>query len=285
MRVLLICCMLLSNGAWAVLFGQEKKSLLWEITGPTLQKPSYLFGTIHLICKGDMLWPLAMDTALSQSDKICLEMDMDDPKVLQATAIGFIDASGKKLSQYFTATEMKQLKRFIKDSVGMDLSQLMQLKPMALQSLLLMKVPDCEVSSSYEERLLSIATRTGQEVLGLEQPEEQINLLDNLPIDSIVKGVMDDVQHFTKNKSEFRNLIQTYRSQDLEELYAMIVASGTLGVGEAAFLDNRNKTWLPRMEKMMNISSVFFAVGAGHLAGENGVIKLLRGRGYRLRAL
>jgi uncharacterized protein YbaP (TraB family) len=47
-----------------------------------------------------------------------------------------------------------------------------------------------------------------------------------------------------------------------------------------AFLDERNKKWIERMEERMEQKPVFFAVGAGHLLGENGLIQLLRNSGY-----
>lgn len=57
---------------------KEENSLFWEITGNGLQKPSYLFGTIHMICKNDFFMPAVVKEKFTTSGKIFLEMDMDD---------------------------------------------------------------------------------------------------------------------------------------------------------------------------------------------------------------
>ncbi|MNY79236.1 TraB family protein [compost metagenome] len=54
---------------------------------------------------------------------------------------------------------------------------------------------------------------------------------------------------------------------------------------EELMLFSRNKKWIPRMRKIMAVKPTFFAVGAAHLGGENGVIALLRKEGYKLRAV
>src|SRR6478672_9691055 len=57
---------------------EGEQSLLWRITGRGLTKPSYLFGTIHMVCPGDYLWTDAMKKGLAACKKVCFEMDMDD---------------------------------------------------------------------------------------------------------------------------------------------------------------------------------------------------------------
>src|SRR6218665_1169628 len=54
----------------------DQNSLLWKISGNGLTKPSYVFGTIHLICESDYFWNPVMEEALKATEKICMEMDM-----------------------------------------------------------------------------------------------------------------------------------------------------------------------------------------------------------------
>jgi uncharacterized protein YbaP (TraB family) len=76
-------------------------SLLWRITGKQMTKPSYLFGTMHLICRSDYVWTPAMGASLDKSEKVCFEMDLDDNNVMVEATSGLIDSTGKKLSDYF----------------------------------------------------------------------------------------------------------------------------------------------------------------------------------------
>ena len=69
---------------FSLCFGQTepKSSLLWEITGKDLKQPSYLFGTIHIICKEDFFLPATVTEKFTKADKVFLEMDMDDPMMI-----------------------------------------------------------------------------------------------------------------------------------------------------------------------------------------------------------
>src|SRR6185503_5574869 len=78
----------------------RNKSLLWRISGKHLARPSYLFGTMHLICPNDYIWTDKMRKSLAESDKICFEFNINDPSVMTQVANGLIDNSGKKLEDY-----------------------------------------------------------------------------------------------------------------------------------------------------------------------------------------
>ncbi len=261
------------------------QSLLWAISGKGMAKPSFLFGTIHLICATDYIWTSKMKRSLTASDKVCFEMDLDNHEVMVAAASGFMDTSGKQLKDYFTPAQYKLLKKFLSDSIGMDLGMLQMMKPVALESIISMKVTDCANPISYEDSIMRSAKSKHKEIMGLEDPSEQIGVLATLPTDSVIKEVLDDIQNFNKSKDDYRQLVKAYRRQDLPELYRIITSSGSLGNEMDAFLDDRNKKWISRMTAKMNASSVFFAVGAGHLLGENGVINLLRKAGYTVEPI
>ena len=265
-------------------YGQKKdksqQSLLWKITGKGLAKPSYLFGTIHLICPSDYIWTSKMKKSLAESDKVCFELDLDDRELMSAASDGLMDTSGKTLKDYFTQQQYKQVKRFVKDSVGMDIALFGHMKPVALESVISMKVTHCPNPVSYEDSIMRIAKKAHKEILGLEVPSEQISVLESLPADSVAKEILDDVEHFAKNKEEYQAMVNAYRKQDLPALYALITGTKGLGESQGEFLDDRNTKWIPRMTSKMEKSSIFFAVGAGHLLGDNGVITLLQRAGY-----
>ncbi|OJW84043.1 MAG: hypothetical protein BGO69_09265 [Bacteroidetes bacterium 46-16] len=261
---------------------QSGKSLLWRISGKDMKRPSYLFGTIHLICPADYIWTDKMKESLHKSQEVCFEMDMDDPGVLMKVATGLMDNSGKRLEDYFSPEQYKQVATYMHDSIGMNISLFDNLKPAALQSMLTTKTAACANPVSYEDKIMEQAKKDKKEILGLEQPEEQIELFDNLPPDSIVKQVMETVTGKDNDKEEYQKLVNAYKQQDLPALYELMNSSGESPIDLAGFLDDRNKRWIDRMVDKMDQKSVFFAVGAGHLWGENGVINLLKKEGYRV---
>lgn len=265
--------------------GPNEQSLLWRISGHGLAKPSYLFGTIHLICPEDYLWTDKMKQSLSACDKVCFEMDLDDTKLMMSASNGFIATDGRKLKDYYTPEQYQQLKKFMKDSVGMDIGMLQQMKPIALESIISMKTTKCMNPVSYEETIMKTAKATEMEVLGLEDPSEQIGALDSMPSDSVAKEVFEGVRDFTKNKKEYNDMVMAYKKQQLTVLYDKITTVKGQGDDMRVLLDDRNKRWIGRMTVKMNKNSIFFAVGAGHLPGKTGVINLLRSAGYKVEAV
>jgi len=263
----------------------KDNSLLWRISGKGLTKPSYLFGTIHLICKDDYLWTGKMKQSLDNSEKVCFEMDLDDQGVMMEVAAGLLDKSGKKLKDYFTPDQYELLRQYFKDSIGMEISMFEQLKPVALQTMIATSSVSCANSISYEDSIMKIALNAKKEILGLEAPKEQIAVLESIPTDTVIQQLLDEIQHKNKDDGEYAQLISAYKNQDLSKLYSLITSAKDLGSNMDAFLDDRNKKWIVRMPSKMKQSSVFFAVGAGHLPGENGIISLLRKEGYSVEPL
>jgi len=276
---------LLSAFAAGAAPGDGDKSLLWEISGNGLAKPSYLFGTIHVICAGDYLWTKPMERSLAAAGKVCFEMKLDDPALLADAAKSFMDTTGKRIKDYYTPQQYQFLKKFMKDSLGMDIFLYQSMKPIALQSMLEVKSSGCKDQVAYEEKIMGSAKEQGKEVLGLEALSEQTDALASMPDDSVAQELLRDMHDLTKGRQEFQQLVHAYLQQDLPKLYDLLNVPGDNSMDMTVLLDDRNKRWIPRMGKMMQESSVFFAVGAGHLWGTNGVISLLRKSGYTVEPL
>ena len=262
------------------------RSLLWQISGKGLAKPSYLFGTIHIICKDDYLWTERMKKSLALSDKVCFEMDMDDPNTMMQAAAGLMDHSGKKLKDRFTPEQYKLLRNYVRDSMDMDIALFEGMKPVALQTLLATRSAVCTDNVSYEDLIMKDALKDKKEILGLEDPQEQIAALESIPEDSVIKELLEAITTTnTGSDAEYHQLIDAYKNQDIAALHTLITESKEIGEDMGVFLDDRNKKWIARMEDKMKPSSTFFAVGAGHLWGINGVINLLRAQGYKVEPL
>ena len=261
------------------------KSLLWQVSGKGLDKPSYIFGTIHLICSSDYIWTSKMQQAFQKAQEICFEMDMDDPAVMMTIAMGLMDNSGKTLEDYFKPEDYKKLSNYIRDTLGMSISMLESMKPTILPIIFTGKSSHCKTTVSYEEKLMDAARKAKKNIVGMEKPEEQIELFNKLPTDSVIKEVMDMVNGIDQEDTTYNKMINAYKTQDLPALDDLINRSKELDDNMTAFVDERNIKWIPRMVDMMDQKSMFFAVGAGHLWGENGIINLLRKEGYAVKPL
>jgi uncharacterized protein YbaP (TraB family) len=82
-------------------------------------------------------------------------------------------------------------------------------------------------------------------------------------------------------------MMALYNKKDLNSLLEFMDKSENkmMAAHNDVLLTNRNKNWIPKIEAVAKAKPTFFGVGAAHLAGENGVIKLLRKKGYKVEAV
>ncbi|MBL7718119.1 MAG: TraB/GumN family protein [Flavipsychrobacter sp.] len=260
---------------------KDENSVLWEVSGKGLSKPSYLFGTIHMICQADYFWSDPMQQAFDKTDKVCLEMDMDDMTVMAKMQTAFVDQSGKQLKDYFQPADYEKVRKYVKDTLGYNVDMFSKMKPFILVQLMIKKMYPCEQTVAYEEKLMGLAKPANKEIIGLESADEQIAVMNKIEADSIVSSVLRVVNGDNESQAELTKLIAAYKTQSLPELQKLFAETEQMSEeAMKALLEERNTRWIPRMEKMMNGQSVFFAVGAGHLPGDKGVIALLRKQGY-----
>jgi len=97
--------------------------------------------------------------------------------------------------------------------------------------------------------------------------------------------IWEMIQDFSNQQTEFLHMVEAYRTENLPVLSAMTQAAPDMAGFEALLLQQRNRRWIPMMQQAMSNASVFFAVGAGHLAGKEGLLSLLRKAGYSIEAL
>ena len=83
----------------ALTINKNDNSLLWQVSGNGLTQPSYLFGTFHLMCKNDIQFSSQLTSAVSRSEKVYMEMDMDDPATMLGGLLLMNMKEGKTLKQ------------------------------------------------------------------------------------------------------------------------------------------------------------------------------------------
>ncbi len=257
------------------------KSLLWRISGNGLKSSSYLMGTIHLICQDDYFFTPAMDSAIRSSNDLVLELNIADPRMLTDFQDSMKLPVGKKLRDFFNSDEEYQgFKTKANQIFNMDISPLEGHKPFLFLSMFATNTMACKEQASYETNLSKLADRLGMHVIGLETFDEQLRLFDGLDRDAMRKLLLESIEESTKNDKTMETMVRLYKKQDIDGLYQLTTKSPEMTINQDALLNDRNKRWAERLPQLMNKNSVFVAVGAAHLAGNNGVLQLLRQQGY-----
>ena len=139
----------------------------------------------------------------------------------------------------------------------------------------------CEKTKGMEQLIMTEASLHDKQIFGLESIQFQASLFDSIPYDRQAKDLIkyiDSMETYQKNTLE---MVDVYRKQDLQKLDSLMLKSDP---GMEEFMDlllySRNRKWVQQMPNIMMEGSLLFAVGAGHLPGEQGVINLLRKKGF-----
>ena len=273
---------------------EDPNSLLWEVSGKGLKTPSYLYGTIHIIPKADFFMTDATKKALNESPRVTFEINMKD--MMNPTAIFSLISKatmkdGKRLKDLLSVADYQLVEKKFEET-GFPLKMFERLKPMFLSAMMESGGTDDssgkkESSTSYEMEFMKIAETGHKEFGGLETAEFQLAIFDSIPYDKQAAMLIKELK--SKDNSpgdDMKTMIAMYKKQDINAMSKMIQEEGSDVVGyENLLLTDRNKNWIPIMAKMMAQEKTFFAVGAGHLGGEKGVINLLRKEGYAVKAL
>jgi len=254
-------------------------SLLWRITGPRMKQPSYLFGTAHLICPDQYLWTNEMKGALAQCTELCLEMNVSDQGELMKVMTTMSDPA-RKLETYFSPQQYKEVAQYFTDSFHTSLSTYTNMKPVVLVGIMEQKTLDCATPASYEFNLIDAAHERKMVISGLEDADETIKITGHITSESVVADLVDLAEGKYRGRALNKVILDAYARQDIGTISD--VAREELKENVGPLLDDRNKDWVKKMPSKMQERPVFFAVGAGHLAGKNGVIRLLRDAGYRV---
>ena len=268
-------------------FAQLENSLLWEISGNGLEKPSYIYGTIHYICKTQDLLKPKLKAIIKSSENVYLEIVYDEHLNNFKAHYDVYLKNGKSLSSYYTPTEYiflekqfnKKMKRY-----GLELGFFKNFKPAEILGFIVPSVIKCTNPTSYEEEISKIAKKNKIKIIGLENYEEHNSF--QTESDSLTQVNATRFYEFITNKekvvenfNEYNNLKTLYLQEKIEELYQSSNANSMKSEIELV-LDFRNKLWIPRIAEASKKGQILYAFGAAHLAGENGVINLLRKEGY-----
>ena len=265
--------------------GPLESSLLWKVTGNGLTKPSYIYGTIHMICKDDAVLGDSLVAAIEKSDRVYFEIDMDDMMGMLSAFKDLKMRDDTTLADLLNKEDYAKVKEYIESkNVMLPFSMLETYKPLLASSLLMETGAGCEQSVAMEQLIMQVAKENNKRIDGLETMSYQASIFDSIPYklqaEQLLKYVKDGGDKSAADQ-QFEEMVKAYKDQDIEKLGKFVSTDdGGLGNYEDILLYNRNRNWVQKLKKIMPEKAVVIAVGAGHLAGDKGVIKLLRKEGY-----
>ncbi len=267
-------------------------SLLWKIEGNGIEKPSYLFGTIHIIGSDDYFLPKGLKEGFDDAEKVFFEIDVDDMTDM-SKMMGLMNkilmSDDKTLKDLISEKDYEVVEAHFQ-KLGLPLLMLERMKPMFLEIFAMSDFNPGDLKNgsmkSYEFELNNLAKSTNKVTGGLESIEYQLSIFDSIPYEYQAKRLVEAIKLGSESKGSLDKLVKIYKSMDIDAMANMTEEEeGGIKGYEDLLLYGRNRNWIPVIEREIKSGSRFFAVGAAHLGGENGVIRLLMKEGYHLTAV
>lgn len=265
----------------------EANTLLWRISGKGLQKPSYLFGTMHLLCADDIELSDSLKTAIRGADHVYLELDMNNMFEMLGAMQHMSMKGDTTLADLLTTEEYKKVKSYFSENSSMLPFEMLQTyKPLLTASLLAeQQTTACDHMISMEQLIMAEAKENDVTIKGLETMDYQLGIFDQIPYKQQARQLYQMITHVGDQsaENEMQILTNAYRRQELAKLEEM-TRKEDMGIKNFAdvLLYNRNANWAKKLQTLMGDRSLVVAVGAGHLPGAKGVINLLRQAGYKV---
>ena len=272
----------------------SQAQLLWKVTGNGLGRASYIMGTYHFAPASMIEKIPGMEQAFEGCDVVVGEinkeemMSQDTQMKMGMAMMAHPDSTLDKLfSPEDYAIVEKVFDKYF-GTMGVKLSQMNMLKPSAI-SVQMQAMQAVKYFPNFNENeLIDMAVQTranemGRPSIGLETIDEQTAVLFNSPLTEQAEDLLDACKKDDYFMVQSSALVEAYMAQDLAKIEA-IMTDPEMGGDDADAMDNliydRNRNWVEKLVKMMPERAALVCVGAGHLPGDQGLLQLLRNRGY-----
>lgn len=248
-----------------------RNSLLYKISGNGLNKPSYLLGTMHIVCAKEFYIKKKIESAISKCSTFYMEVNIDDAnqvRLMQEQLPALSDFS-ENLSQ----DEKKEMNQLLQNQFNFSLKEATESSPLEIMNRMIFEAIDCEDKISVEHELLKIAREKRLIPGGLETAMEQIKIAQNVFTGNELLYQLKSADDY---KEIFKSIMKAYNTENLQEVAKLVADDNFMSKRAHHILVNkRNMRWVKIISKLIEKNSAFIAVGAGHLPGEKGLLQLL----------
>jgi uncharacterized protein len=274
----------------AVARTETPHAFLWKVSGP--KTAVYLAGSVHMLTKD--FYPLnpALDSAFKDSDLLVEEVDLGemlsaDSQFLMLTR-GMLPAD-QSLDTVARPATVRLVKQHAA-SLGLPPEPLMRFKPWALSLTLLAlewQTAGFDANLGLDKHFYDRAQEEGKAVEGLETTEYQISRFDGMSMaqqDELLATTLQGLDDEKENVSRLALAWKTGDAPAIERLVLQDLKDDPLMYQR--LLVERNRNWLPKLESLLGRSGhAFVVVGAAHLVGPDGLLSMLKAKGYGVQQM
>jgi len=262
------------------------RGFIWSIERDG--KTSWLVGSLHVLTPDAHPLPATMEQAFGKARTLMEETDVNDiasPEIMGVVATKGLFTNGESLQTILPAATYAMLaQRMTATGLPMDMVRMMRpwMAEITLSGLELQKAgfdPELGVDLHYRRK----ASGNGMALSMLETPAEQIDYLAGLPMDVQVTQLRKTLEEGDAELKEVREIAAAWRAGDTIAIERLLLKSmkDSPAFYQSLVVD-RNRRWIPRIESCLSTGSCFVVVGAAHMVGTDGLIAMLRQKGYKI---
>ncbi len=258
----------------------KKNTLLWKIVNRETQVESYIYGTVHLRDERVYFLLDKIKELIEKSDVFIAEYNLDDagnPEVMNMLQL----PDGRHLNDLISEKKYTKLHKQILKSFGIDLDRIGYFKPMVVENMLTEMIFDTDYEFPMDVILWNYAKNLDKEMLGAESTDGQIEIMRKLPLDNQVKSLLSIGRNPAKFRKKIKKVVAYYQEQNIKELHRKTLKS--LGKLKKILVYERNVRIVNTIDHYAKEKKVFAAIGAGHLFGEKGILRLIKQKGYKVK--
>ncbi len=269
----------------------QAQSLLWKITGPDLQAPSYLYGTMHIPDERVYDFTDKFYEAWDNIEVLALELRLDmgtQAKVMQLLQL----PEGESLKDHLSKKDYKKIDKVMQEKMGMPLQVYNRFQPIFVWMMLQQANTIKETLELQKQGLQPLdkglndaAEHADITVVGLETPESQAKIFTDVPIKKQIETLKSASDEVESGEAEemMERMTMLYLDGNLEGLMGLFDEDQGLATDmKDQLLTKRNIEMTEGTIELIKAQPTMVAVGAAHLGGDDGLIALLRKEGYQV---
>jgi uncharacterized protein YbaP (TraB family) len=265
----------------------QARNFLWKATGKGTVV--YLAGSIHMLSPD--FYPLnpVFDNAFKDSDVLVEEVDLGEMlgpnSQMQALMRGMLPA-GQTIDKVLSPETLALVTKTAKE-LGAPIEALQRFKPwmlaLTLEGLELASAgfdPELGLDKHFYDR----AKEGGKAVQGLETVDYQLSRLDDMTPEQQDRMLAQTLKEIATEKASVTRLTTAWKTGDADAVEKLVLGNlKTEPVLYQRLLVERNKNWMPKIEALFaRKGHALVLVGAAHLVGPDGLIAMLRAKGYTI---
>ena len=262
-----------------------KKAMFWRVSSG--EKVAWLLGSIHLGSKGMYPLPKEMEDAFERSTALLVEIDINHVDLGKMQMLVFqtgLYGGDETLWDHVSAETRQRLEAFC-EKYGLPAMALSKMKPwaaaMMVSTLPLMK-SGMEMNLGIDKYFLDKAEKANKRVVEIESADEQMKLVSGITAEMLEKSVAASAQ---QDPEEYgKRLQQAWMSGDAGQMEKIMREQASDAVEFAkTMVEDRNLHMADVAEQFLKgKEQAFVVVGAGHMVGPGGVVRILEKRGYKV---